>query len=66
MSDSGPRDNNGRFVPTACPICDCGTLQPDRDGWWCCDGLADPGHESKPLEACAFMHRDGDPYEEQP
>ena len=55
-----PRDNKGRFVPRACPICDNGHLQPDGDGYWRCDGLLDPEDENKELEPCLYTHHDGD------
>lgn len=60
-----PRDNLGRYVPLDCPRenCGCGRLHYDRDGIWACDGLADPGSPEKPLEACTFIHIDGEAYE---
>ena len=60
-----PYDNHGRKVPMACPRSNCGNgkLQPDGPSYWMCDGLADPGRDDKPLEACTFMHIDGEPYE---
>jgi hypothetical protein len=56
-----PYDHRGRFVSRRCPDpnCDCGTLQPEGDGFWRCDGLVDPGHPDMELQACAFSHMDG-------
>lgn len=53
-----PRGKRGRFIPRDCDECGCGTLQYDGDGWWSCDGLADPGHPDKPLVACTYSHHD--------
>lgn len=56
-----PRDDKGRFVPRDCDACDAGRLQPEGDGYWRCDGLADPGHPNLPLAACDNHHVDGHP-----
>lgn len=51
-----PRDANGRFVRTQCPMRNCdGVLRPEDDGWWRCDGL---NHEEPdgPLYACTHSH----------
>src|SRR5688572_3688054 len=58
-----PRDDQGRSVPRACPVCDCGVLQYEGDGFWRCDGLADPDDTNKELQACTFTHEDGKPYQ---
>jgi len=58
-----PFDDKGRFVSRICPRCDCGTLQPEGDSEWVCDGLADPGHPNQPLEACTYTHQDRTPKE---
>lgn len=58
-----PYDERGRKVVKACPNPDCcGTLQHQGDGLWECDGLVDPNDQQKELEACAFSHQDGEPY----
>jgi hypothetical protein len=59
-----PYDNRGRKVPLACPRenCGAGKLQYEGDGYWRCDGLADPGSDDKPLEACTYVHQDGTEY----
>lgn len=51
-----PRGSNGRFVRLLCTDHNCGgTLVPDRDAWWRCDGLT---HEEAdgPLYACGRVH----------
>ena len=58
-----PYDENGRKVTRNCPNPDCsGTLQYVGNGTWECDGLVDPNDPDKELDACAFSHQDGDPY----
>jgi hypothetical protein len=59
-----PFDNRGRFIPLDCPLpeCSAGKLYYEGDGIWECDGLADPGSTDKELEACAYAHRNGDPW----
>ena len=58
-----PRDNRGRYVPLTCPDINCsGQLVYEGAGKWYCDGLVDPNHADKPLEACRFAHWDGDKY----
>ena len=62
-----PYDERGRMVSGNCPNLDCGgTLQDAGDGNWECDGLVDPGDPNKELEACAFSHQDGTPYNATP
>jgi len=56
-----PFDDKGRFVPLRCENCGCGELRDQGDGSWQCDGLADPGHPDKELEACTHTHYDGEP-----
>ena len=56
------RDHRGHFVRVDCPECGNGRLQNEGNGYWRCDGLADPGHPNKPLEACSFTHMDGKLY----
>lgn len=47
-----PRDDHGRFLSRACPDPNCGgTFQPDRCGWWRCDGLTHDT-DTGPLYAC--------------
>ena len=57
-----PRDENGRFVSRGCPLLECGygTLQYEGNGFWACDGLADPGDGSE-LIVCPHYHIDGEP-----
>jgi hypothetical protein len=55
-----PRDSKGRAVRRDCSDCGNGTLQYEGDGIWRCDGLADPGHDDKPLIACPRIHIDGE------
>jgi len=56
------RDNTGRIVPRYCPNPMCsGELVPDRPDYYgqvkiICNGLVDPGDESKELEACEHTH----------
>lgn len=58
-----PYDERGRKVSMECtnPDC-CGTLQYAGNGTWECDGLVDPNDPNKELDACAFTHQDGEPY----
>ena len=56
-----PYDNRGRRIERDCPHCGNGRLQWEGSGWWRCDGLADPGSNDKPLDACAHSHHDGEP-----
>ena len=58
-----PHDDKGQFVPLACPLPECGggMLRHQGGGEWECDGLIDPGHPDKPLEACWYFHLDGKP-----
>ena len=60
-----PYDDKGRKVPMSCPRDNCGggKLQFEGDRLWRCDGLADPGSTDKPLEACSFIHIDGEAYQ---
>jgi len=60
-----PRDDKGHFVPLSCPRANCGNgrLHHEGQGYWRCDGLADPGSPDKPLEACTYIHVDGEPYD---
>lgn len=60
---NAPYDDKGRFVPLNCPLPECGsgTLRYQGNGVWECDGLIDPDHPDKPLEACWYFHRDGKP-----
>lgn len=52
-----PRTNNGKFVSTRCPMRDCdGTLKPEGNGVFMCNGLLDPGDPSKELEPCFYTH----------
>jgi hypothetical protein len=55
-----PRDNHGRFVPTACELCGDGSLKHQGSGHWTCDGLIDPEDPNKELQACPGHHFDGD------
>lgn len=55
-----PFDAKGRYVPLNCPECGNGTLRHQGGGSWSCDGLADPEHPDKPLEACTYSHENGD------
>ena len=58
-----PYDEQGRKVSRDCPNPDCcGTLQDIGNAIWECDGLVDPNDPNKELEACAFTHQDGEPY----
>jgi len=58
-----PYDESGRIVSVNCPNQDCcGTLQYVGGGSWECDGLVDPGDPNKDLDACAFSHQNGEPY----
>jgi hypothetical protein len=59
-----PYDEQGKFVKTDCPRANCGagSLKPEGDGTWRCDGLATPKHDDLPLVACDFTHQDGQPY----
>jgi len=52
MPTTFPRDARGRAVRRRCPDPNCdGTMQPDRDGWWRCDGLTHIT-DTGPLFAC--------------
>ena len=43
-----PRDENGRFVPLACPVPTCGgTLRYQGHRSWECDGLVDPENPNR-------------------
>lgn len=53
QTDARPRDKTGRFIPIVCPECSSGDMVLE-DGFWRCNGLADPGDDSKPLEACSY------------
>lgn len=58
-----PRDENGRFVPLACPVPTCdGTLRYQGHRSWECDGLVDPENTNRELQACTFDHLDGHHY----
>jgi hypothetical protein len=57
---TAPRDNHGRFLPTACDLCGCGNLRHQGEGHWQCDGLLDPEDPNKELEACPAYHFDGE------
>lgn len=59
---SPPRNEHGRYVPLACPICDVGIIRHQGAGEWACDGLLDPGHPNLELQACWFTHADRQPY----
>lgn len=54
-----PYDHRGRRVARDCVHCGNGRLQWEGAGWWRCDGLADPGRDDLPLEACTYQHQDG-------
>lgn len=60
MEPIAPRGPHGKFVSRDCPIEGCGGKLVREGDHWQCDGLIDPGHENKPLEACAFIHFDGE------
>lgn len=57
-----PRDEKGRFVPLDCPVRECGGGRLVHDGGpeWRCDGLVDPGHPDRELQACSHYHVDGE------
>lgn len=57
----GPYNERGQRVSKDCPACGCGKLQYEGHGIWRCDGLADPGRDHLPLEACTHGHEDGTP-----
>lgn len=62
-----PYDEKGRFVSLVCPDEDCdGFLVPEKDllglECWRCNGLVDPNDSDKDLEACEFVHIDGEKY----
>jgi hypothetical protein len=55
MDNSGmqkPRNVRGEFVAATCDVCGNGSFQYGGDGWWLCDGLADPPHPDQELVAC--------------
>ena len=62
LAKLAPRDERGRFVSRDCPLPECGygTLQHEGDGFWACDGLADPGNGGELIE-CPHSHWDGEP-----
>ena len=63
MTDDRPRNNNGRFVPLACPMPNCaGTLRRES-GVWRCDGLAEPERLDQELYACQFTFVSRENYE---
>lgn len=55
-----PYDDNGRFVPIKCELCDAGSLRHMGNGFWSCDGLLDPEDADKELQACPAFHQDGE------
>lgn len=62
-----PYNEKGHKVTRSCPNPDCsGTLQNMGNGSWECDGLVDPNDPNQELEACAFSHQDGEPYNSSP
>lgn len=63
VSSEGPRNEKGQYVTLTCPDINCsGQLVYGGDGKWYCDGLVDPNHPDKELEACGFAHWNGDKY----
>lgn len=55
-----PRLKNGQIVSRKCPVESCtGTLQKEGSDW-VCDGLRDPGHSDKSLEACDYTIHNGE------
>lgn len=60
-----PRDARGHFVPLDCPnaACSAGRLMYEGNGWWTCDGLADPGDPRLEVDCCPMTHMDGTAYE---
>ena len=56
-----PRLKNGQIVSRKCPVETCsGTLQQEGPNDWICDGLRDPDHPDKDLEACDYSIHNGE------